>query len=146
MEQISDEFHAVERDVRRRAVVSEVVRNMAIVLMIIFVWTAMYAARRHDANFSRAGCVRAALGYLTNAGNWEVAAGVRRAEGDIQVADEYQRRAERLRRLAGVGPATVNAFRASEARRDDVVAHPPRELVVVCRERFPQPSFFVLER
>jgi len=146
LQQLTDDFQAAERKIRHRAAISELIRNGAIVMLIIFVWAAMYAARRYDTSFSRAGCVRGAVGYLTNAGGWVVAAGVRRAEGDDGVAREYQRRANRLIRLAGVGPESVRAFRESEAKGEDIIAHPPQEIVEVCRQRFPEPSFFVLQR
>jgi hypothetical protein len=143
MDQLSEEFAAVEDKVRRHAAISELVRNAAIVLLIVFVWVATYYGRRDDAERSRAGCVRSAIGHLTNAGAWEVAAGVRRGDGDQNVAAAYQRHADRLERLAGVGKKSVRAFNEDEARGIDVIAYPPGEILAVCRQRFPGPNILL---
>src|SRR5205814_1069335 len=90
----SADHHAKVRHRRER--VTEIIRNLAIVLVIAFVWTGSWLSRNQITGNARAACMRSTDSYLTNAqawrndaNNWDQASDARRKDGDTTVADIY---------------------------------------------------------
>jgi hypothetical protein len=123
-----------EARLRRRAWITEVVRNVALVACIAFVWVTSITARQELIENQRAGCARSSSSYQINAANWRdeaanwsEAARARRRDGDIAVANSYKRKADRIRARAGRLTALSGVH--ADATRQDIAQ--------VCQLRYP---------